>query len=47
MTDRHLRSPDLPDFDAPVIRHGMTARTADIRRRHMTPTDRGHRVEAS
>lgn len=31
MTDQHLRSPDLPDFDAPRIRHEINARVADIR----------------
>ncbi|WP_023852430.1 hypothetical protein [Ponticoccus alexandrii] len=28
MIDRHLRSPDLPGFDAPTIHHGINAHVA-------------------
>ena len=28
MTDQRLRSPALPDFDAPTIHHGINARVA-------------------
>ena len=37
MIDRHLRTPDLPDFDAPTICQGITARIADIRRDTVSP----------
>ena len=38
MTDRHLRSPDQPGFDAPTIHHGINARVA-------RPADKGLRAE--
>jgi hypothetical protein len=44
MTDQHLRSPDLPDLDAPAIRHGINARVADIRRRRVPSTPVGERA---
>lgn len=44
MTDQHLCSPGLPDFDAPTIHHGINARVADIRRGRVPPIPGGERA---
>lgn len=44
MTDRHLRSPDLPGFDAPTIHHWINARVTDIRRGRVPPIPGGEHV---
>ena len=44
MTDRHLSSLDLPDFDATSLRDGINARVADIRRGRMPPIPGGERA---
>ena len=44
MTDRHLRSPDQPDFNAPTIRQGTNARVADLRRGRVPPIPSGERA---
>ena len=44
MTDRHLRSPDQPDFDAPTIRQGTNAHIADLRRGRVPPNPGGERA---
>ncbi|GAA4227539.1 hypothetical protein GGQ68_004375 [Sagittula marina] len=46
MTDQHLCSPGLPDFDAPTIHRGMNARVTELRRGCARPADTGHQVEA-
>lgn len=43
MTDRHLPCPNLTDFDAATIRHGINVRVADVRRGRMPPMPIGAR----
>ena len=45
MTDRHLPCPNLKEFDATVIRHGINACVADVRRGRMPPMPIGARAE--